>query len=213
MILGKYYFYKKFATIQHKNMKNQKIMQLLADALIPVLGFFWWNWSLYFIVLFYLLDYTSNEAILHFKAKKIAVYQGVDKRVWLKKGLVSFLLFICAVALIHLAMRSISPNIQFLKELISFWNYKDMGIEQGYILFPLIAIVGYQRFKMEFILPKRFQKITMLELWKPHLTGHLILIGSIAFVIGLGGFIILPEAAYIIGIVIISSVYQLTSAK
>jgi hypothetical protein len=110
-------------------------------------------------------------------------------------------------------MRSISPNIQFLKELISFWNYKDMGIEQGYILFPLIAIVGDQRFKMEFILPKRFQTVTMLELWKPHLTGHLILIGSIAFVIGLGGFIILPEAAYIIGIVIISSIYQLTSAK
>jgi hypothetical protein len=188
-------------------------MQLIADALIPVLGFFWWNWSLYFIVLFYLLDYTSNEAIMHFKAKKIAVYQGVDKRVWLKKGLTSFLLFICAFVLIHLAMRSISPNIQFLKELISFWNYKDMGIEQGYILFPLIAIVSYQRFKMEFILPKRFQKITMLELWKPHLTGHLILIGSIAFVIGLGGFIILPEAVYIIGIVIISSIYQLTSAK
>ena len=194
-------------------MKNQKIIQLIADAIIPLLGFFWWNWSLYFIVLFYLLDYISNEIILHFKAKKIAVYQGVDKSVWLKKGVVSFLLFICAVALIHLAMRSVLPNIQFIKELISFWNYKDMGVEQGYILFPLIAFVGYQRFKMEFVLPKRFQTVTMLEVWKPHLTGHLILIGFIAFVIGLSGFIILPEAVYIIGIVILSSLNQLTSAK
>jgi hypothetical protein len=194
-------------------MKNQKIMQLIADAIIPVLGFFWWNWSLYFIVLFYLLDYFSNEVFLHFKSNKIVAYQAIEKREWVKKGGLSFLLFVCAIFLIHLVMKSISPNIEFLKELISFWNYKDMGIEQGYILLPLIAIVGYQRFKMEFILPKRFQTISLLEVWKPHLTGHLILIGFIAFVIGLSGFIILPEAAYIIGIVIASSVYQLTSAK
>ena len=66
---------------------------------------------------------------------------------------------------------------------------------------------------MEFILPKRFQTVSMLELWKPHLKGHLILIGFISFVIGLSGFIILPEAIYIIGIVILSSIYQLISAN
>lgn len=88
-----------------------------------------------------------------------------------------------------------------------------MGIEQGYILAPLIAFVGYQRYKMEFLLPKLFQRTNMQELWKPHFSAQFVLIGFVAFVIGLSGIVVFPEIVYILGIVTVSSVYQLITAK
>lgn len=192
---------------------KQKYVQIFADALIPLLGFFWWNWSLYFIVLFYLLDYLSNEAFLHLKAKRILEFQKKGKNIWIKKGIISFCLLSLSFFLIHLAMYVIEPRIDFKKEILNFWSYKDMGIEQGYILAPLIAFVGYQRYKMEFLLPKLFQRTNMQELWKPHFSAQFVLIGFVAFVIGLSGIVVFPEIVYILGIVTVSSVYQLITAK
>lgn len=192
---------------------NPKYAQIVADALIPLLGFFWWNWSLYFIVLFYLLDYLSNEFILHLKAKKIQEFQKEGKNVWIRKSMISLCLLLTGFVLIHLAMMMIEPTIQFKKEILNFWNYKDMGIEQGYILLPLIALVGYQRYKMEFLIPKSFQKISMQQLWKSHISQQLVLVAFVAFVIGISGIVVFPEMIYILGIVIVSSVYQLIATK
>lgn len=192
---------------------NQKYFQLFADALIPLLGFFWWNWGLYFIVLFYLIDYLSGEFFMHLKSNKRVQFQKSERTQWFKKGIISFVLLVCSFFLIHLALKTILSDINFFEEIKAFWNYKDMGIEQGYVLLPLIAIVGYQRYKMEFVLPKLFQTNTLDQLWKPHLLSQLILIGFSALIIGISGFIVFQEIVYVLGIVILSSLYQLVKSK
>ena len=192
---------------------NPKYIQLFGDALIPLLGFFWWNWSLYFIVLFYLLDYLSNEVFIHLKAKKILEYRKDGNSSWIKKGMISFVLLVSSFVLIHLAMHAIQPSIQFLDEVKNFWSYKDMGIEQGYILLPLIGLVGYQRYKMEFLVPKAHQVTTMSQLWKTHISAHLLLIGFVALIIGVSGLIVFSDSVYIFGIVIVTGIYQLLLTK
>ncbi len=192
---------------------NPKIIQLIGDAVIPLLGFFWWNWSLYFIVLFYLLDYLSNEVILNLKSKKITTFQEIDSKVWFKKASLSFLLFLLGIVLVHLSMNMVHPQIEFYKEFIQFLSYKDMGIAQGYFLLPLIALVGYQRYKMEFLMPARFKTQTIPTLWASHFKMQFTLIGCVAFTIGFQSLIALPETVYIIAIVVVTSVYQLLERK
>lgn len=189
---------------------NPKYIQLIGDALIPLLGFFWWNWSLYFIILFYLIDYLSNEIFLHVKSKKIVSVQKVKITPWIKNGWLSTVLLIACFVLIHFAIRSIHPEIQFTKEIYKFWMYKDMGIEQGYILVPLIVLVGFQRYKLEFIAANKHNTSNLIHLWKSHLTAHYLVLGSASLIIGLSTFIVFPEIVYILGIVAFSSVYQLT---
>ena len=188
---------------------NPKIIQLIGDAVIPLVGFFWWNWSLYFIVIFYLLDYLSNEVILNLKSKKITTFQEIDSKIWIKKASLSFLLFLLGIVLVHLSMKILHPQIDFYTEFIEFLSYKDMGIAQGYFLIPLIALVGFQRYKMEFLMPARFKTQTIPTLWASHFKMQFILIGCVAFTIGFQSFIALPEIVYIIGIVVVTSVYQL----
>jgi hypothetical protein len=84
---------------------------------------------------------------------------------------------------------------------------------QGYFLLPLIALVGFQRYKMEFLMPARFKTLTIPTLWASHLKMQFTLIGCVAFTIGFQSLIALPETVYIIGIVVVTSVYQLVDKK
>lgn len=187
---------------------NVKYLQLITDAIIPLLGYFFWHWNLYFIVLFYLLDYLAYEVFSHVKARKVSSLKQ-DNSTWLKLGIVSIVLFVLNSVLVQITMKSLVPTIDFTKEIIAFWNYKDMGIEQGYFLLPLIVIAGYQRYKMEFLMTGMFQKITIRQIFLKDIQAQLIALGFIALTFGLSYFIVFPEIVYVLGIVLFTGIYQL----
>ena len=188
---------------------NPKIIQVAGDALIPLAGYFWWEWNLYYILLFYLLDYISNEIFLHVKSKKIQSTQNTPPIIWIKNAIISSFLLLFSVLCVHFAMLFISPGIQFTDELLRFWKYKDLGIEQGYILVPLIFLVGFQRYKMEFVATTQFKNIPMKELWKQHIIGHFAILAFSCTVIGLSAFTVFPEIVCISALIVASSIFQL----
>lgn len=188
---------------------NTKLIQLAGDALIPILGFFFWDWGLYFIVIFYLLDYIVSEILTHLKAKRIFGHDASGRTIWFRKGAMSISLLIAVILLSHLAIYKIHPEMDLSRELVNFWSYKDMGIEQGYLLLPLIMIVGYQRYKLEFLVPQMYSKVSMDMIWKQHLRAHCALLGFIGLLLGISVIVILPETVYLSGIILLTSLYQL----
>jgi hypothetical protein len=185
-----------------------KYIQILGDAVLPLLGFFSLNWSLYFIVIYYLLDLLVKEVIIHLKSRKITQEQPNDAG-WIQGGIVSMVLFVCTVILIHCTLFVLHPDIQFFKEWIGFMSYADMGIPQGYVILPLLAMMGYQQFRLEFVMLGKHRTIGLLFLWKKHHLGFLIAISAIALALGLSYWKIFPDVVYLIGIVTITSVFQL----
>ncbi len=200
---------------------NPKYIQLFGDAIIPLLGFFVWDWNLYFILLFYFLDMLTKEVLLHVKAKKISHHLGQlnstksieEMSNWLKLGMMSCLIFIFIVLLIQLSMPSILSAFNAEKEIYEFWFYEEMGIEQGYILLPLIVLMGYTQYKMEFLVPQLFARITMRQLWKPHLQSMLTILAFSGFSFGLVHFVTCPQWIFVVGIVVVSSGFQLFFLK
>jgi hypothetical protein len=192
-------------------MKIQpKYIQLIGDAVIPLLGFFLWNWSLYFILLFYIIDLLLIEVVMHLKTKKtLKERTQEDKSIWYKQGILSTVLFLINCILIHLAIQELHPTIDFQKEAIAFWSYKDMGIEQGYILFPLLIFVAYQKYKMEFLMPALYKVINLQTMWKEHQKANIILLAFIGLALGVFSFIAPPEWLLILLIVALSSGYKL----
>lgn len=188
---------------------HPKIIQVAGDALIPLAGYFWWEWNLYYILLFYLLDYISNEIFLHVKSKKIQSTQNTPPIIWIKNAIISSFLLLFSVLCVHFAMLFISPGIQFTDELLRFWKYKDLGMEQGYILVPLIFLVGFQRYKMEFVATAQFKNVQMNELWKQHIIVHFAILAFSCTVIGLSTFTVFPEIVYISALILASSIFQL----
>jgi hypothetical protein len=189
---------------------NRKYVLLFSEALIPVLGFFLWNWGLYFILLFYFIDILAQEVIMHLKSKKIIGAQNnANSSSWLKSGALSAFVVLAMISLIHVAMFYIDPSIDFMKQIEAFWTYKEMGVQQGYLLLPLVGLMAYVQFRTDFLMVKMEESVVLETIWKKHLKALLTIIGCVGITIGLSQIVVLPEVVYVLSIVGGIAVYGL----
>lgn len=186
-----------------------KYILLVSDAFIPLLGLFVWNWSLYFIVLFYLLDLLAREVLTHVKTREIFRVQGLkNTNKWKRKGAASGLLFLVVVAAIHGAIWWMQPEINFFKELQLFWEYEEFGIQQGYILIPLIIYAAYAQYKMSFLMTGKSKHVLMDSLWRQHIIALLLILAGAALGALIGSFVDIPDVVSVVVIVICAGVYS-----
>ena len=179
---------------------NPKYIQLASEALLPLLGFFVWDWSLYFILLFFFIG-------LFFISFFIIINENTKH--WIKGGTLSGLALLLTIVIIHFALSFISEGIDFWKEAVAFWNYEDLGIKQGYLLVPLLLFVNFQQYKIEFLMPARYRNASLINSWRKHTIALLIALGFAGLCLGLSQFIVFPEIVYVIGIVVFSAIYKL----
>ena len=189
---------------------EQKHIQLIGDALIPFCGFFLWEWNLYFILLFYFVDMTSDEFFLHLKTNRIVKNQPSENKMsWFKYGVISLFLFFLAIAVIHCSMLFIAIGIDFKTEAIAFWRYEEMGVKQGVFLVPLVFLVGFVQYRMEFFLPEVFKKVKIEFIWKKHVLALSGIIALSGLCLATAQFIIFPELVYLLLIIFTTSIYKL----
>ena len=191
-----------------------KYLLFVSDAIIPLLGLFVWNWSLYFILLFYLLDLVAREVLTHFKTREIYRAQGLkNTQKWQRKGLLSGMLFLFVVAAIHVAVLWMQPNINFSNEIVAFWKYEELGIQQGYILFPLIIYAAYAQYRMSFLMPGKGKTVVMDSLWKQHFIALGLILAGAALAAIIGSFVSIPDEVAVCTIVVAAGTYCLTLEK
>jgi len=184
-----------------------KIIQIVLEAAIPLMGFFFWHWTLYFILLFYLLDLIADHVFKQLAGFRITK-EGTDNAIaGIRTGTLGFLLLLTIIFLVHLGMYAIDPQINFIKEIVAFWNYEDMGMKQGYFLLPLVLMASYQQYKMEFLMPARYKTYTHSQNWKLSFKAYLICIAGAGLVIALSSFIKFEEIVYVISIVAVTSLF------
>lgn len=181
---------------------NRKYVLLFSEALIPILGFFLWDWGLYFILLFYFFDILAQEVILHLKSKKIIEVQELSSSSsWLKLGVLSAFVVLATISLIHFSMFYIDPSIDFMKQIEAFWTYEEMGVQQGYLLLPLVGFMAYVQFRTDFIMFKMEETAVLETIWKKHLKALLTIIGCVGITMGLSQVVVLPEVVYVLSII------------
>lgn len=191
-------------------LKRQLYIRLFSNLLIPVLGFWVWNWNLYFILLFYLLDLISSEAVIHLKIKKIKSFAQnkgpeIPSRTY---GIVSFLFLVLIIAEIHVGISLYHPDMELKRELWAFLSYKEVGIPQGFVLIPLVVMMTYTSYKMEFLAPRFYLHQQEKPAWKNHLKERFVLL---AFCVILTLFAVayhFPEWIVMTIILVVTTVYN-----
>ena len=127
-------------------MKSQeKIVLLLGDIALPLIGFFFWNWGFYFIALYFIIDQLAKQAFLILRLKNISL-QFTEKVIRLFK---SWILFFFEVLIIILINYQMTVDFNPINGIIKFLTYKDMGIQQGMILIPLLIFAEWMKTKIE----------------------------------------------------------------
>ena len=68
--------------------QQSKIIQLIGDLSIPLLGYYFWDWNIYFILFFYILDVLISTVFTFVKTYKINQYQQTKQWPWIHIGLI-----------------------------------------------------------------------------------------------------------------------------
>ena len=117
-------------------MKRIEIIgALFGDAALPLLGFLFWDWGFYFIVLFFVFDILIRSFFLMKRVKNLPS-MNINHRF----ALVGISMTFLELSLLHLLV--------FLT-LWAFLSYEEMGIAQGVVLIPLLIFNELFRIRNE----------------------------------------------------------------
>jgi hypothetical protein len=120
---------------------------------------------------------------------KLTDLSTAEKRNQLLKA--SFLL-LTEVIVIHSVIYFQSPSIEFGEEFGRFFHYKDMGIEQGYLLLPIVLLGEWMRINNELKMNIVGQK--QKALLAKSLKNAFVRIAFFALILGVLSFVLLPES-------------------
>ena len=189
-------------------MKQQaKITQLIGDMAIPIIGFYLWDWSMLFILFFYILDVAISTVFTFVKTKSINSFHRSNYYPW-KHIIIILLGYILSFYLVYYLIVTISPKISVGNEMVRFLMTKEWGIPQFILLFPLLILGGYMQFKISFLVPKANETTNIDSLWHEHVKLFMLIVGVIALLLGLSIWIVFPEWLYVWGMVLGSSGYR-----
>ncbi|GAA0874231.1 hypothetical protein GCM10009118_06390 [Wandonia haliotis] len=147
-------------------MRNQIIIQAVGELFIPILGFYWWEWDLHFILLFYYLDVLASLVLFIVKAGKVNTYRtGKQLTIQNYRPYLTNYFFVL-VGLIGFEMGTllVYKDMNLMASLLDFLTYKELGIPQGIILLPLIVLMNYQNYKLTFLMNGTFRFFTVSSL-------------------------------------------------
>jgi hypothetical protein len=186
-------------------MNRLKLINAIGEAVIPLMGLLFFDWGIYFILLFYFIDLVATEVFVYIKVNKIIRFQRINFSFSIRYGRLIFntFLMLMVIVIAHLAVYFIVPDIDFLLQINAFLSYEEAGIPipQGYILLPLVILGNFQQYKTLFVKTGVFQRSS----WKVLIFSrrkalYISLIGGIAAII-IAYFIHLPSFVYVLSII------------
>jgi len=184
-----------------------KIIQAVGDLAIPLLGYFFWNWDFYFILLFYILDLLVSSAFTFIKVHQVNKHRNTIHFSW-KWLLLTILMVSVSFYLIFQAMPMIDPEFDFLRDTWNFLAYEEMGIAQGILLLPLLIYGGYMQYKMQFLMNGKFRAVSQEEVWKQHFTTLLLVLAITGIMLAVSTQVVFPHIVYILGLIFGATAYR-----
>ncbi|MDF3028390.1 MAG: hypothetical protein K0S23_2697 [Fluviicola sp.] len=183
--------------------KRAILFQTLMEALLPVLGYFYWNWDASFILLFYLIDWILFWTLTLLKARKRIQFSGnISEKQEAGKHLgIGFLCILSTSLAVFYLLPNIHINFSWTERIWAFLSYSDMGIQQGFILIPLMILSGYMVYKQQFLLPQLFRKYPVNYFTREIVKQGLILSIVSGLVLLVSGFMKFPDEAVLFGTV------------
>ena len=188
--------------------KKARYIQIAGEAAIPLLGFFLWDWSLYFILLFYFIDMLIDECYTYVKHFKINSFHGESANRNFGFAIGSTTLLVVIIALAHFAMMFIEKDINFQNECWLFLTYEELGIPQGALLVPLLIFMAHQQYRMDFAFRGKERTMPIVALWKGHIYSRLASLALCLLALVMALVVELPEVVYLIVIVVSATAFQ-----
>lgn len=186
-------------------MKRLRLFNAIGEAVIPLLGLLFFEWGLYFILLFYFIDLIASEVFLYFKVNKVIKFQRINFPFSTRYGrlILNNVLALLIILISHIAVYFIVSGIDFKDQFVEFLMYEEVGFPfpQGYILLPLVIFGNWQQYKMQFVKTGLFKVTSWKDLILSRRKALFIAIAGGILAIGIANIVPLPEFIYVLAII------------
>ncbi|MEZ4938116.1 MAG: hypothetical protein R2799_11045 [Crocinitomicaceae bacterium] len=201
------------ATAIKDRIRNPLFANIVLENIFPILGFFLWKWNLYYIFLFYFLDFFASEFSFGVKLwniiRKPGHYHGFDPefrtKFW-KMFLVQFpifvIVFLICAWLSTLTADSVMTSLDWQAEIQRFF-------QNEYIFVIAIFFAQYLYVKMTFLVPRRFVGLQEGEFYKRNLFGLATTLIGLGCLFGLTQIIHFNEISMILMIISVKMVLDI----
>lgn len=193
--------------------KRAILIQTLIEALIPVLGYFYWKWDASFILMFYLIDWVLFWVLSLLKARKRIDFSGdaAEKQLAIRQLALAFLCILSTSLAVFYTLPNLHTDFSWKERIFAFLTYSDMGIQQGFILIPLMVFSGYLTYKQQFLLPQLFRKYPVNWFTRESVRQGILLSFVFGIVLTVSFVVRFPDEVLLFGTVLGVVVYRLFS--
>jgi cation transport ATPase len=175
--------------------KQLRIFQLFAEAIIPLYGVFFANWSFSFLVYFYIIDLVSYTIVGCLKIRKVKQFQNIKETGKDYFGLIS----LAVIVLISLFfLRSLIDPTTVLASFNTFFFTKEMNIPQGFLLIPLLFFTAWQQYKMLFVKMRQYENSNSILMIKEMQINFCLLIAFLAIAFALRSLFVFPSVVIVL---------------
>ncbi|MCB9224393.1 MAG: hypothetical protein R2780_06005 [Crocinitomicaceae bacterium] len=193
-----------------KQLKNPLVQQYVLEILLPIVGYFFFDWSLTIIAAFYLIDFFSSEIARNRRVYKVYSVNEVDTIlpfiISLISGIILFSISILWVWLM-LSWYHTDYEVEMITELKAFAR------EELWLLLPIVYLVYHVKDVMTFYMPRKFMQVRYKPMVKFQVLELLILTILILSGTFIWQFFQLPDLVVLFGFVIIKIGFDILVAR
>lgn len=165
-----------------ERLRNPFVQQYLLEILLPIVGYYFFDWSLVIIAVFYLIDQIGAE--YSFIRKFNAIRKSENKSsVKFSSFAIGFFVIVLCVEVVTLYNYFRAGSKETEQNIIS--ELTVFAKEELWILVPLIILMYHLKDQFTFFMPRRYLK----KISKKFLVGHLIELTLIVVLLVVGCFV------------------------
>jgi len=159
-----------------EKLRNPFVQQYLIEILFPLIGFFFFDWSLTIIAVFYLVDQMASEFSFIRRLHKISRTENKKNDNYVLLAiLIFFVLFLIQLFVLNNAFLTIR-NIEAAQLNLEVWNFSK---EELWLLFPVVVLVYHFKDQFTFYMPRRYLLYEVKRTFIYHQLLNLMSIGGI----------------------------------
>jgi hypothetical protein len=163
-----------------KQLKNPLVQQYVLEILLPLVGYFFFGWSITIIAAFYLIDYFSAEIARNRRVYKVFKASNENPLSFFVLSLVvGIILFVAVVWWVWLMLlwHNFDYEQEMTTELITFAK------EELWLLLPVVYLVYHFKDTLTFYMPRKFlsyhfQKMVKYQMLELVILAILVFVGS-----------------------------------
>jgi len=193
------------------NLRHPKVQQGIMEVVFPLAGYFFWDWSLLIIVVFYVMDWMASQIMYIRRLDKIK-NQFNEKLNWVLPLSIS----VSVLAIVGMSdflysyfdgLYRLVFNKDLNQELLTF-----LKAELWYLL-PLIMFSYHLMDKMLFYVPRRFMNYSVRPYLYKNIISNSIAVGLVLLGAMIYGYTLPSDIFTIVLIVIVKLVFDVVIKK